>query len=312
MLSQYGDDRILRPVAFFSKKHLTTKCNYKIYDKELLAIVRCFEEWRPELEGTASPIKVITDHRNLEYFTTTKLLNRRQARWSEFLSRFNFQITYRPSKLGAKPNALTRRSEDLPKEGNERLQHQSQVVLKKENFDPPLTPPDTPATTPVLAAARFVNVPPTPPASLKPKKKVRFAVDHFVRLFPITRARAIGSPEPAVPELAVPEPAAEPARPILPPRRPAPLLPPTIKDLFTKGYKNDEELSSILEALRTRQSRHKRITLAECVEREGYLYYRDRLYAPNDPELHAELLRMYYESPVAGYMGRSRTYEALS
>ena len=80
VLSQYGDDSILRPVAFFSKKHSMTECNYEIYDKELLAIVRCFEEWRPELEGTSSPIKVITDHRNLEYFTTTKLLNRRQAR----------------------------------------------------------------------------------------------------------------------------------------------------------------------------------------------------------------------------------------
>jgi hypothetical protein len=121
VLSQYGDDGILRPVAFFSKKHSTTECNYEIYDKELLAIVRCFEEWRPELEGTSSPIKVITDHRNLEYFTTTKLLNRRQARWSEFLSRFNFTITYRPGKQGTKPDALTRRSEDLPKEGDECL-----------------------------------------------------------------------------------------------------------------------------------------------------------------------------------------------
>jgi hypothetical protein len=80
VLSQYGDDGILRPVAFFSKKHSVTECNYEIYDKELLAIIRCFKEWRPELEGTGSLIKVITDHRNLEYFTTTKLLNRRQAR----------------------------------------------------------------------------------------------------------------------------------------------------------------------------------------------------------------------------------------
>ena len=147
VLSQYGDDGILRPVAFFSKKHTTTECNYEIYDKELLAIIRCFEEWRPELEGAASPVKVITDHRNLEYFTTTKLLNRRQARWAEFLSRFNFKIIYRPGKQGVKPDALTRRSEDLPKEGDERLLHQSQVVLKKENFETPLTPPE-PATTP--------------------------------------------------------------------------------------------------------------------------------------------------------------------
>jgi hypothetical protein len=123
VLSQYGDDGILRPVAFDSKKRSATECNYEIYDKELLAIIRCFEEWRPELEGTASPIRVIIDHRNLEYFTTTKLLNRRQARWSDFLSRFNFKIPYRPGKQGAKPDALTRRSEDMPQEGDERLLH---------------------------------------------------------------------------------------------------------------------------------------------------------------------------------------------
>jgi hypothetical protein len=123
ILFQYRDNKILRPITFFSKKHSMTEYNYEIYNKKLLAIIRCFEKWRPELEGTSSPIKVITDHRNLEYFITTKLLNRRQARWSEFLSRFNFKIIYRPGKQGIKPDALTRRSEDLPKEGDERLLH---------------------------------------------------------------------------------------------------------------------------------------------------------------------------------------------
>jgi hypothetical protein len=146
VLSQHDDEGILRPVAFFSKKHTSVECNYEIYDKELLAIVRCFEEWRPELEGSETPIKVLSDHRNLEYFMSTKMLNRRQARWSEFLSRFNFKITYRPGKQGEKPDALTRRSEDLPKEGDERLEHQSRVILKKENFaevEPPQTLPQT-------------------------------------------------------------------------------------------------------------------------------------------------------------------------
>ena len=94
VLSQYDDEGVLRPVAFFSKKHTSVECNYEIYDKELLAIIRCFEEWRPELEGSENPILVLSDHRNLEYFMLTKMLNRRQARWSEFLSRFNFKITY--------------------------------------------------------------------------------------------------------------------------------------------------------------------------------------------------------------------------
>ena len=112
--------------------------------------------------------------------------------------------------------------------------------------------------------------------------------------------------------LPVPEPPAEPARTILPIERTAPLLPPAIQSLITEHYQTDPELLSILEALHTRQSRHKRITLAECIERHGYLYYRDRLYVPDNPKLHAELLRMYHESPVAGHMGRARTYEALS
>jgi hypothetical protein len=141
VLSQYDEENVLRPVAFFSKKHSSVECNYEIYDKELLAIIRCFEEWRPELEGSKNPILVLSDYRNLEYFMSTKMLNRRQARWSEFLSRFNFTITYRPGKQGEKPDALTRRLEDLPKEGDGRLEHQSRTMLKRENLDLPPTPP---------------------------------------------------------------------------------------------------------------------------------------------------------------------------
>lgn len=135
VLSQRDDLGILHPVAFFSKKHSPAECNYEIYDKELLAIIRCFEEWRPHLESAKDAIQVLCDHKNLEYFMSTKMLNRRQARWSEFLSRFEFKINFRPGKQGGKPDALTRRSGDLPKEGDERLLHQSQTVLKTENLD---------------------------------------------------------------------------------------------------------------------------------------------------------------------------------
>ena len=43
VLSQVKGD-VLRPVAFISKKHSPAECNYPIYDKELLAIIRCLEE----------------------------------------------------------------------------------------------------------------------------------------------------------------------------------------------------------------------------------------------------------------------------
>ncbi|KAI0991662.1 hypothetical protein K3495_g16525 [Podosphaera aphanis] len=50
VLSQYDDNKVLRPVAYFSSKHNSAECNYEIYDKELLAIIKCLEEWRPELQ----------------------------------------------------------------------------------------------------------------------------------------------------------------------------------------------------------------------------------------------------------------------
>ena len=74
ILSQYSDDNILRPVTFFLKKHSVQEVNYEIYDKELLTIICAFKEWQLELEGSAFPLKVITDHQNLEYFMLTKQL----------------------------------------------------------------------------------------------------------------------------------------------------------------------------------------------------------------------------------------------
>ena len=67
---------------------------------------------------------------------TTKQLSRCQAHWSEYLSRFNFVIHFWPGKLGGKPDALTWRSGDLPKEGDERIKQMMQTVLKEHNLDP--------------------------------------------------------------------------------------------------------------------------------------------------------------------------------
>lgn len=95
----------------------SAELNYEIYDKELLAIFAAFKEWRHYLEGIANTIEVITDHKNLEYFSTTKLLTRRQARWSEYLSGFHYTVRYRPGKQGLKPDSLTRRSDVYPQGG---------------------------------------------------------------------------------------------------------------------------------------------------------------------------------------------------
>ena len=70
--------------------------NYEIHDKEMLAIIRALEEWRHFLEGATHLVEIWTDHKNLEYFMTAKKLNRRQARWSLHLARFDFLLYHCP------------------------------------------------------------------------------------------------------------------------------------------------------------------------------------------------------------------------
>lgn len=132
-----GKDVVLRPVAFLSHKMNPAECNYEIYDEDLLAIVKAFEEWRFELAGSDDPIRILTDRQALQTFMATKKLNRRQVRWAEYLAEFNFRIKYRPGKQGTKPHALTRRPGDLP-EGvdDERRQHQRQILIRPDQVDP--------------------------------------------------------------------------------------------------------------------------------------------------------------------------------
>ena len=108
--------------------------NYDTNDKELLAIFEVFKIWQHYLEGLAYPINVVMDHKNLEYFSTTKVLTRRQARWSEYLSQFNLVIRFRPGRLGTKPDALTRRWDVYPKGGNT-----GYTTVNPHNFKPIFT-----------------------------------------------------------------------------------------------------------------------------------------------------------------------------
>jgi len=74
-LSQPSIKGKLQLVAFHSRKFTVAELNYDIHDKKLMAIVDAFGTWRIYLEGAKHKVKVITDHRNLLAFTTTKVLN---------------------------------------------------------------------------------------------------------------------------------------------------------------------------------------------------------------------------------------------
>jgi hypothetical protein len=70
------------------------------------------------LEGAEHSILVFSNHKNIEYFTATKVLNHRQARWAQELAGYDFKLVYHPVNLNEKPDALSWLSEYCPEKGD--------------------------------------------------------------------------------------------------------------------------------------------------------------------------------------------------
>ena len=108
---QQQEDRLFHPIGFMSKSFSDTEQNYQIHDKEMLAIMRMLEEWRHFLKGSNQKFEIHMDHKNLSYFREAHKLNRRQARWSLYLSRFDFVLTHKPGRQMGRPDALSRQAD---------------------------------------------------------------------------------------------------------------------------------------------------------------------------------------------------------
>ena len=137
ILSQLRNDEKWHPIGFTSKSLSLAERNYTIYDKELLLVICGLEEWRHILEGTKHTIKILDDHQNLTYFQTAQMLNRHQAWWSLYLSRFDYSLTHRAGRHSAKPDALSRQVDHQP-EGDD---NEDQIMLPVERFTPELVLP---------------------------------------------------------------------------------------------------------------------------------------------------------------------------
>jgi hypothetical protein len=130
ILSTQMDDGLWHPTAYLSKSMTDAERNYDIHDKELRAIIGSLEAWRHYLEGCKYTIDIWTDHKNLEYFQKAQKLSRRQARWAQFLTRFDFTLTHKPGKHN-KADELSRRRDH--KQGIEN-DNADQVVLPGKLF----------------------------------------------------------------------------------------------------------------------------------------------------------------------------------
>src|SRR5258708_16702294 len=111
VLSQQQEDGLFHPIGFMSKSFSDTEWNYQIHYKEMLAIMHTLEEWRHLLEGSNRKFEIHMDHKNLSYFREAHKLNCHQARWSLYLSSFDFVLTHKPGRQMGRPDALLRRAD---------------------------------------------------------------------------------------------------------------------------------------------------------------------------------------------------------
>lgn len=96
----------LQPVAYFSRKLKGPELNWTTSEKETLAQVLAFKHWRCFLEGL--PFVMQTDHSPLTYLQTQPSLSRKQARWLEYFSQFQFSIQYVKGQDNNVADALSR------------------------------------------------------------------------------------------------------------------------------------------------------------------------------------------------------------
>ena len=146
-----------RPAGFMSRKFKEAQQNYRVYEMETLAILEALTKWEDKLIGRK--FTVITDHQSLEFFSKQKHLSGRQARWAEYLSRFDFEVVYVKGQHNIVADCLSRYySSDLPGETHADHQYVSaDLQLDPEGDDLPY------GLTPQTRALRTQETPkPTP------------------------------------------------------------------------------------------------------------------------------------------------------
>jgi hypothetical protein len=227
ILSQKYPDGLWHPIAYRSSSMSKEEHNYEIYDREMLGCIRALEDWRHYLEGIS--FEIVTDHKNIEWWASMRDLNRRQARWTLYLSRFSFKITYCKGEL-MQADALSRFSKD-------------QVSDKEDN--------------------RQVQV-------LKPKHFIRAAKAHFV---------------------------------------------PEVDSLGDRIRWASLREAEVIEGLKSiDKTAPKALTNGTAMweEDDGFVYYKGRLYVPNDRKLRQDVVKSCHDAILVGHPGKNGTTELVS
>ncbi|XP_052725959.1 uncharacterized protein LOC128194409, partial [Vigna angularis] len=95
------------PVAYFSEKLRGPTLNYPTYDKELYALIRALKTWEHYL--VTREFIIHTDHESLKYIKGQAKLNKRHAKWVEYLEQFPYVIKHKKGSTNVVADALSRR-----------------------------------------------------------------------------------------------------------------------------------------------------------------------------------------------------------
>ncbi len=271
----------LRPVAYFSAKHVDAELRYDAHDKELLAIVKTLREWRAELQGSRYPVKILCDHRNLGYFMTANIPNYRQARWAEFLARFDFKIVYVPGRLNNAADALSRRAQD-----NTSPERTPEVLLPQEKLS--------------LATAAITIL--TPPRLSPPDDHDRSLLAGMLELRPA--------------EL---EPAISPVLTVVNSEQPGDNEQTTDEDIATLLRNAYDEASAtdpvkeVPQLLSSGVRRHPKISLSDCTwVNSRLMYQQSRIWVPDDENTRRVIIQSCHNPVLIGHPGNAETYRRVS
>ena len=130
VLTQLDSNGDWHPIAFMSKTFTDTERRYKIYNRELLWIIRALKEWRHYIQGSGHTTIVFSDHKNLTYFRTAQELNDRQARWSLYLLKFDIKMIHLPGSKIIQSDALSW----WPDHGIEGQSKEEEMIMLPENM----------------------------------------------------------------------------------------------------------------------------------------------------------------------------------
>ncbi|GAA5825846.1 hypothetical protein JCM11251_000024 [Rhodosporidiobolus azoricus] len=106
VLLQGEDWKTAHPCGFWSWQYIAAKKNYPTHEQELLAVVAALKAWGIDLLGVR--FRVLTDHDTLKHFQTQATLSKRQARWTETLADYDYELSYIPGKQNAVADSMSR------------------------------------------------------------------------------------------------------------------------------------------------------------------------------------------------------------